>query len=54
MHVAPDAVARSDRKALAAALHGAVAERFDALEGGPGAPADRAAAALRAAEEALA
>ena len=51
---APDAVARSDRKALAAALHGAVAERFDALEGGPGAHADRAAAALRAAEEALA
>jgi 1-acyl-sn-glycerol-3-phosphate acyltransferase len=53
---APAAVTHPDRKALAAALRAAVAERLDALEG-PGALADRAAAALRAvgaAEEALA
>lgn len=51
---APVPIAHPDRKALAAALRAAVAELLDALEGGSGAPADRAAAALRAAEEALA
>jgi 1-acyl-sn-glycerol-3-phosphate acyltransferase len=51
---APDPVSRPDRKALAADLRAAVAGRLDALEGGPKAPAERAAAALRAAEEALA
>lgn len=51
---APVAATHSDRKALAAALRASVAERLDALEGGSGALADRAAAALRAAEEALA
>jgi 1-acyl-sn-glycerol-3-phosphate acyltransferase len=51
---APEAVTQSDRKALASALRAAVTERLDALEGGSGALADRAAAAVRAAEEALA
>lgn len=50
---AEEPVAASDRKALAAGLREAVARRLEGLEGGPRRPADRAAAALRAAEEAL-
>jgi len=46
-----ETVTHPDRKALAAALRAAVAERLDALEGS-GALADRAAAALRAVGEA--
>lgn len=43
---------RPDRKELAAALRTAVAGCLDSLEDGPRGPADRAAAALRAAEAA--
>jgi 1-acyl-sn-glycerol-3-phosphate acyltransferase len=51
---APGTVTHSDRKTLAWALRDVVAGRLDALEGGPRAPAERAAEALRAVERALA